>query len=90
MLLGRFVSHSVSLLVGVSIDFTCGLTSLRLSKSFPNLCFFALLHFSVLESIDMLLVFLTFFIQPHDLNKICKNSVGTIFFRRKHKKTSFP
>ena len=83
MLLGRFVSHSVSLLVGVSIDFICGLTALRLSKSFPNL-YFALLHFSVLESIDMLLVFLTFFIQPHDLKKTCKNSAGIIFFRRKH------
>ena len=32
----------------------------------------------------MLLVFLTFFIQPHDLKKTCKNSAGIIFFRRKH------
>ena len=51
MLLGEFVSHAVFfLLVGVSFEIICVLTSSRLSKS---MFYCSILHLPILESIHI-------------------------------------
>ena len=75
VLLGEFVSHGVFLLVGVSFEIICVLTSSRLSKS---MFYCSILHLPILESIHIYI----FLVLPYLLH-------STTWLWTKHAKVSF-